>query len=270
MLQMLGCTRVVLLTNNPAKLDGLAKAGIEIAGRMPIETPINSDNRRYLTAKASRAGHHLRHVIAALTETPEGDAGGEAGALSCRPGWRERGMPESATPAYTLTARVLHWVTAALVLTMIPIGVAMANADFGAWQDTLYHLHRSMGAVLLPLVLGRLIWRLTHPAPPLPADIPAIQQFAAHATHWALYALLIAQAMVGWIATSAYRAPILVFWLFELPPIWREDKAFSEMMFTVHRTIGIAIALLLCAHIGAALYHHFIRKDSVLMRMVSG
>jgi GTP cyclohydrolase II len=73
MLQMLGCTRVVLLTNNPAKLDGLTKAGIEIAGRMPIETPINADNRRYLTAKASRAGHHLRHVTAALAETPEGD-----------------------------------------------------------------------------------------------------------------------------------------------------------------------------------------------------
>ena len=66
-------TRVVLLTNNPAKLDGLAKAGIEIAGRMPIETPINSDNRRYLTAKASRAGHQLGHVIAALAETPEDD-----------------------------------------------------------------------------------------------------------------------------------------------------------------------------------------------------
>src|SRR5882724_2854710 len=73
MLQMLGCTRVVLLTNNPAKLDGLTKAGIEIAGRMPIETPINSDNRRYLTAKASRAGHHLRHVTAALAEAPDGD-----------------------------------------------------------------------------------------------------------------------------------------------------------------------------------------------------
>ena len=72
MLQMLGCNRVVLLTNNPAKLDGLAKAGIEIAGRMPIETPINADNRRYLTAKAARAGHHLGHVIAALAESPEG------------------------------------------------------------------------------------------------------------------------------------------------------------------------------------------------------
>jgi len=179
-------------------------------------------------------------------------------------------MAASAATGYTLTARVLHWMTAALVLTMIPIGVAMANADFGAAQDTLYHLHRSIGAVLLPLVLGRLIWRLGHPAPPLPADIPAIQQFAAHAMHWALYGLLILQSLIGWIATSAYRAPILVFWLFELPPVWPVDRAFSEEMFAVHRFIGIAIALLLCAHIGAALFHHFVRKDGVLMRMVRG
>jgi GTP cyclohydrolase II len=71
MLQMLGCTRVVVLTNNPAKLEGLAKAGIEIADRMPLEAPINADNRRYLTAKASRAGHHLDHVMAALAESGE-------------------------------------------------------------------------------------------------------------------------------------------------------------------------------------------------------
>jgi GTP cyclohydrolase II len=68
MLQMLGCTRVILLTNNPAKLDGLAKAGIEIADRMPLETPINADNRRYMTAKAVRGGHKLGHVIAALAQ----------------------------------------------------------------------------------------------------------------------------------------------------------------------------------------------------------
>ena len=75
MLQMLNCTRVVLLTNNPAKLDGLAKAGIEIASRMPLETPINSDNRRYLTAKASRAGHRLDQLLASLHEnsSPEQD-----------------------------------------------------------------------------------------------------------------------------------------------------------------------------------------------------
>jgi GTP cyclohydrolase II len=66
MLQILNCTRVVMLTNNPAKLDGLAKAGIEIASRMPLEAPINADNLRYLTAKAERAGHRLDHVMASL------------------------------------------------------------------------------------------------------------------------------------------------------------------------------------------------------------
>ena len=71
MLQMLGCARVVLLTNNPAKLDGLAKAGIEITGRMPLETPINADNRRYMTAKAARAGHQLGHLISAFADAQE-------------------------------------------------------------------------------------------------------------------------------------------------------------------------------------------------------
>ncbi len=74
MLQMLGCTRVVLLTNNPAKLDGLAKSGIEITGRMPLETPINADNRRYMTAKASRAGHHLGHLLSSLADAKDDEA----------------------------------------------------------------------------------------------------------------------------------------------------------------------------------------------------
>jgi GTP cyclohydrolase II len=76
MLQMLGCTRVRLLTNNPAKLDGLSQAGIDVSGRVPLQGPINPDNRRYLTAKATRAGHKLDHVLCAIGgsgETPRGD-----------------------------------------------------------------------------------------------------------------------------------------------------------------------------------------------------
>jgi GTP cyclohydrolase II len=68
MLQMLKCTRIVLLTNNPAKLDGLAKAGIEIVSRMGLEAPINADNRRYLTAKVARAGHRLDHLMTSLAD----------------------------------------------------------------------------------------------------------------------------------------------------------------------------------------------------------
>jgi len=182
-----------------------------------------------------------------------------------------RGAVAAGAQGYSLPVRTFHWMTVALVLTMIPIGIAIANFDLGgAVEDPLYHIHRSIGALVLVITVARLIYRLRNPSPPLPADMPAWQQTAAHGTHWALYALLIVQPIVGWIATSAYRAPILVFWLFELPPIWPEDKAVSEMMFTVHRAMGIAIVLLLCAHIGAALYHHFIRKDNVLMRMVSG
>ena len=71
MLGMLNCTRIVLLTNNPAKLDGLSKAGIEIAGRMPLDAPINADNHRYMTAKAARAEHQLDHLTASLADRSE-------------------------------------------------------------------------------------------------------------------------------------------------------------------------------------------------------
>lgn len=173
-------------------------------------------------------------------------------------------------PAYTVTARVLHWLTAALVLVQIPLGVIITNVEMGAWADTLYNLHKSIGATLIPLVLIRLAWRLTHPPGPLPQDIPASQRFVAELVHWCLYALLIVQGSLGWIATSAYPAPVPVFGLFELPSIWSEDRALSDRLFAWHRYIGIALAVLMAGHIGAALQHHFLRKDRVLMRMISG
>jgi cytochrome b561 len=171
-------------------------------------------------------------------------------------------------PTYSVTARVLHWTTAALVLVMVPIGLVMANFSLGPAGDVLYDIHRSIGAVLIPIVLVRLAYRLANPPPPLPDDIPAVQRLAANLMHWTLYLLLIVQAFVGWIATSAYRAPINVFWLFELPPIWPVDQPFSEQLFGVHRLLGIVLVLLIGMHIGAALYHHFVRKDDVLMRML--
>jgi GTP cyclohydrolase II len=74
MLELLGCNQVLLLTNNPAKLDGLAQAGIDVCGRIPLHGPINADNRRYLTAKATRAGHKLDHLLTVLAEDRSDDA----------------------------------------------------------------------------------------------------------------------------------------------------------------------------------------------------
>jgi cytochrome b561 len=175
-----------------------------------------------------------------------------------------------ATPAYTATARILHWITASLVLFTLPLGLVIANDWGGPLQDQLYDLHRSIGALIIPIILVRAVYRFGHKPAPLPDDIPAIQQLAAKATHWALYTLLIVQPFVGWLGTSAYRAPIVVFGLFELPPIWPEDRAFSDRVLLVHSLIGLAIACLLAAHIGAALHHHFVRKDRILMRMITG
>jgi cytochrome b561 len=176
----------------------------------------------------------------------------------------------SYAPAYTGVARTLHWVTAVMVLTIIPGGIIMANIEQSPLKDTLYHVHRSLGIILIPIVLYRLFYRLTHKPRPLPADIPWLQRFAADSVHHVLYVLLVFQPIIGWVATSAYRAPILFFGTFEVPPIWPENRALSEQLFTLHRGIGITMALLLCAHIGGALYHHFIRRDRVLLRMVTG
>jgi cytochrome b561 len=185
----------------------------------------------------------------------------------------ERVLAQSAlrpSPAYTKTARVLHWITAGLILLLIPLGFVIANEWGGPMQEWLYDLHRSFGSALIPIVLVRLIYRWMHPPLPLPADIAAIQRCAAHVTHWALYALLLAQPLVGWMATSAYPAPVTVFGSFALPPLWPEDRALSDQLFLLHRGIGFAIACLVATHVAAALYHHFVRKDRVLMRMLAG
>src|SRR3954469_8161537 len=91
---------------------------------------------------------------------------------------------------YSTTARIFHWVTAALVLTTLILGVLMSSGGEGPIFDAMYDLHRSLGAVLLPIALARLVYRIGHPPPPLPADIAWPQRFAAHFSHAALYIFL--------------------------------------------------------------------------------
>lgn len=171
---------------------------------------------------------------------------------------------------YDATARALHWVTAAIVLAMLAAGFYMVNGPEGPLADTLYELHRSFGIVLIPIVLARIYWRATHPAPPLPADIPLPQRAVAHLVHAALYGLLVIQPLIGWVGVSSYRAPVKLFWLVPVPPIWPENRAFSEWLFTVHRAIGFVFLVLIAMHVGGALYHHFVRRDTVLSRMTRG
>ena len=176
----------------------------------------------------------------------------------------------AARPAYDMTARVLHWITAVLVLTMLPLGVVIANRWGGEWKDWLYNLHRSLGTVVMLVILVRLGYRLTHQPLPLPDEIPLVQRRASRVVHWTLYTLLVIQPFVGWTGSSAYPAPVIVFGLFNLPMIAPADRALSDQLLFVHRWIGLTIAGIVAVHIAAAVYHHFVRKDGVLMRMITG
>jgi cytochrome b561 len=95
-----------------------------------------------------------------------------------------------------------------------------------------------------------------------------MQRVASHLVHIALYVLVTAQALIGWIATSAYGAAISFFGLFTVPAIVGKDQSLATPLFTAHEVLGFGIAGLLFLHIGAALFHYFIRKDGVLQRML--
>ncbi|MBA5775918.1 cytochrome b [Stappia sp. F7233] len=168
---------------------------------------------------------------------------------------------------YTPVARLFHWVTAVLVLAMVPAGITMVNIGPGKLQNTLFDFHRSTGVLLFVITFARLLWRLKHPPAPLEDTIPAWQRKAAHATHWLLYAVLLFSPLLGWVATSAYPAPIPVYGLFTLPPIIPPDRALSTLLFNIHQVIGIVFSLAVVVHIAAALHHRLILKDNVLARM---
>jgi cytochrome b561 len=192
----------------------------------------------------------------------EGTANRAASAAAMAPG--------AAHAAYDMTARVLHWITAILVLTMLPLGVVIANRWGGEWKDWLYNLHRSIGTVVMLVILVRVGYRLTHRPLPLPEEIPLSQRRASRVVHWALYTFLVLQPFIGWAGSSAFPAPVIVFGLFSLPMIAPADRALSDQLLFVHRWTGVTIACLVAVHIAAAVYHHFARRDGVLMRMVTG
>lgn len=170
--------------------------------------------------------------------------------------------------AYSHGAIGFHWLTAAIVLTIIPLGIAMNRVPPGPTMDNLYALHESLGLIVWPLVVARLIYRFNNPPPPMQDDIPALMKLAAGLTHWTLYGGLLVNPIIGYLGVSAFGATINFFWLFEIPGIIAKDEALSKLILGTHAFIGIAMALALCAHVGGALFHHFIRKDRTLLRML--
>ncbi|WP_269584004.1 cytochrome b [Roseibium sp. Sym1] len=174
----------------------------------------------------------------------------------------------NAVERYSLIARSIHWLTALMVLTMVPAGLVMIRIEGGALQNQLFDFHRSVGIVLMLLTVLRLAYRLTHPPAPLPDSMPHWQKLAAKATHVFLYGFLLVNPFLGWVATSAYGAKISVFGLYTMPALIAKDRALSEQLFQVHLALGLLFTAAVLLHIAAALYHGLVRRDGVLSRMI--
>jgi cytochrome b561 len=180
-------------------------------------------------------------------------------------------MASSFKPAerYNLTAIALHWVLAVLIFGTFALGVYMHELPMSLTRLKLYNWHKWAGVVILALSAARLVWRLTHRAPE-PAAGPRWQQAAAHAAHVALYGLFFAVPLVGWAYSSAAGYPIVLFGVLPLPDFVPVDKALAEAIKPWHERLAMLMALIVVAHVGAALKHHFIDRDGLLNRMRPG
>lgn len=180
--------------------------------------------------------------------------------------------PSRSEPVYSATARFFHWLIALLIAVMAVTGFAMVyrGKDLNIWDsltNNLYSTHKALGLVILALVILRLFYRLVVGRPADEATITPFQRMASHTVHWSLYVLLIAIPIGGWLGVSLFPA-LDVFGLFQIPALTSPNKALSEQVLWVHGLAAYILLALIAIHVAAALYHHIIRGDGVLTRML--
>ena len=174
--------------------------------------------------------------------------------------------------AWGWPAKTLHWIVAVLVLGLLLLGFSMVWLVSGlGTKFELYQLHKSLGVLVCALVVVRLAWRWLNPrVPALPGDLEPWERMAARLTHHGLYALLLVMPVTGWIlaSSSPLGLPTVIFGLFTLPNPFGPNAALEQAMKWVHAGLALTVVLLLALHVGAALRHHFARRDDVLVRML--
>ncbi|MDB5406957.1 MAG: cytochrome b [Rhodospirillales bacterium] len=164
--------------------------------------------------------------------------------------------------------RLLHWLTLFLVAVIFVLAFSIDFASSNERAVVLVQLHRSFGVTLWVVTLGRLVWRQFSRFPNWPADMPQAMRFAAQASEYALYALLLIQPIVGLLQTNAHGDRVNLFFLGQLPALIGRDRPLAEQLLEVHETVGLLLLGLIALHASAALYHHFWRRDHTLDAML--
>ena len=165
-------------------------------------------------------------------------------------------------------AKLIHWLVAVLVFTQFGLGWLATGWRLSPAKLDLFVWHKSLGMVILALVLVRLLWRWANPTPELPADMPAWERAAARVSHALLYVTMITMPITGWIHNSAAGVPFSIFWRVPLPALVTPDERAAELAALGHFWLFVVFAVLLVLHIGAALRHHFVAGNHLLTRML--
>ena len=171
------------------------------------------------------------------------------------------------TPRYTGTAITLHWLIAAGILCTFVLGTYMADLPLSPWKLKLFSWHKWAGVTIFLLAALRLGWRAGHRPPELPA-MPVWQLRAATWTHLALYALMFAIPLTGWLMSSAKGFTTVYFGVLPLPDLLAKNVPLGKQLAEVHETLAWLMLALVGTHAAAALKHHLLDKDDVLKRML--
>ncbi|MCX7156215.1 MAG: cytochrome b [Rhodocyclales bacterium] len=175
--------------------------------------------------------------------------------------------PNSGT-RFTGVAIGLHWLIAIAIIGTFSVGLYMHELPLSPQKLRIYSWHKWAGVTIFMFVALRLVWRLLHRPPELPAGMPVWQRKAAEATHVLLYLLMFAVPLSGWLMSSAKGFQTVWFGVLPLPDLLDKNKELGDLLQEVHELLNFGMAALVIAHLGAALKHHFIDRDDVLARML--
>jgi cytochrome b561 len=174
---------------------------------------------------------------------------------------------EAQGDSYSAPAKWFHWLTAVLVLILIPVGIAMTNMGDGPTKNNLYEYHKSFGITVWVIAALRIVYRLAKGAPAPDASLTRFQRVASSTVHFLLYALVFLLPILGFVGTSMCCQPVNLFFTWPMPIRFSGSQETVNLIFTLHKAGGILLAVLVVGHIGAALYHSLVRGDRVLSRM---
>jgi len=170
-------------------------------------------------------------------------------------------------PRYDATLRILHWAMAAIILLAIVVGVTAVLMPRAWPRPELLMIHKSLGMTALVLIVLRVVWRLSVGAPPYSAAVDVLSRIGAHAAHVALYALMIAMPVTGYVNSVAGGHEAPWFGLFDWPALIARNDALAHRASFAHYWLAWAIGAVLALHLAAAAWHAWVKRDDVFARM---